>query len=169
LIELNMSCPNIAGKNTAGYEDYINYLEKIDTTQLKVGLKLPPFFERQQFDVMSDIINRHNLMFITCVNSLPNGLMIDSYTGRSPISREYGGIGGLYIKPFGMANVSQFSRRLPIDIIGCGGINSARDVNEYLLAGASAVQIGTYLVENGVGVFEILNRQLEFRGNLENI
>jgi dihydroorotate dehydrogenase (fumarate) len=58
--------------------------------------------------------------------------------------------------------VHQFYKRIgdKVDIIGCGGVSTAMDVFEHVLAGATAVQVGTLLMKKGPGVFHGLNRQL---------
>jgi dihydroorotate dehydrogenase (fumarate) len=74
----------------------------------------------------------------------------------------FGGLGGTLIKPVALANVrafwKQFKGRLPI--IGTGGVVSGTDIFEHLLCGATAVQIGTVLVEEGLGVFGRLQKEL---------
>jgi dihydroorotate dehydrogenase (fumarate) len=74
----------------------------------------------------------------------------------------FGGLGGALIKPVALANVRAFWKlfedRLPI--IGTGGVVTGTDVFEHLLCGASAVQVGTALVEEGLGVFDRLGKEL---------
>ena len=76
-----------------------------------------------------------------------------------------GGIGGKYIKPIGLSNVRNFylefqKENLKIDIIGCGGIETGTDVFEYILCGASAVQIGTQFYKEGTNCFSRLKKEL---------
>ena len=64
-----------------------------------------------------------------------------------------GGIAGASIKPFGLANVYALHRELPsLPIFGCGGVSTARDVEEYLSVGASMVQVGTALLHEDLSV-----------------
>ena len=74
----------------------------------------------------------------------------------------FGGIGGRIIKPVALANVRAFWKLLgdKIQIIGTGGVETGQDIFEHLLCGASAVQIGTILVDEQVQVFERLEREL---------
>lgn len=71
-------------------------------------------------------------------------------------------MGGTLIKPVALANVRAFWKLLDgaIPIIGTGGVTEGGDVFEHLLCGASAVQVGTVLVEESVSVFERLEREL---------
>ena len=74
----------------------------------------------------------------------------------------FGGLGGTMIKPVALANVRAFWKLFAgrIPIIGTGGIVSGTDVFEHILCGASAVQIGTALVDEGVSVFQRLEKEL---------
>ena len=71
-------------------------------------------------------------------------------------------MGGALIKPVALANVRAFWKLLEgrIPIIGTGGIVQGTDAYEHVLCGASAVQVGTMLVEEGLAVFERLEREL---------
>lgn len=161
LIEVNFSCPNIEGKAQVGYdfeqtEQALRALCKLGDKPL--GLKLPPYFDFCHFEIMADIIKQFPIKFITCINSVGNTLVIDAET-EAAVIKPKGGFGGLcgdYIKPIGLANVRAFRDLLPesIDVIGVGGIKNGTDVFEYLLVGASAVQIATCFEKEGADCFE---------------
>jgi dihydroorotate dehydrogenase (fumarate) len=73
----------------------------------------------------------------------------------------FGGIGGDYVLPTALANVNAFYRRCPDKrVIGCGGVKTGEHVFQHLLAGASLVQVGTALQEEGAGIFARLNTEL---------
>ena len=128
-----------------------------------MGLKLPPYFDPSHFDHVAKVINKYpdTIKFITCINSLGNGLVIDPETDHPVIYPKggLGGIGGDYCKPIALANVYQFYQRLDIPIIGCGGVKHGTDVYEHIMAGASLVQIGTQLVKEGPGCFKRIERE----------
>lgn len=166
-IELNLSCPNVPGKPQTGYdfERTREVLEKACTLcQHPMGVKLPPYFDLIHFQQMADILNAFPLQFVTCVNSIGNGLIIDVDKEEVVIKPKggFGGIGGDYIKPTALANVRQFSLLLRPDIavIGCGGVKTGSDVFEHLLCGATAVQVGTQYHREGVGCFARLEMEL---------
>ena len=166
-IELNLSCPNVIGKPQIGYDSEATYetlrsVFEINSTNLNIGLKLPPYFDMMQFNIMADIFKNFPISFLTCINSLGNGFVFDENYKPSILPKKgYGGIGGLVIKPFGLSNVRKFHEILSnVPIIGCGGITNGRDVYEYLLSGASLVQVGTQLVKEGPGVFKRLLSEL---------
>jgi len=74
----------------------------------------------------------------------------------------FGGIGGAYVKPTSLANVRKFRELLrpEIDIIGCGGVETGIDAFEFLLCGASAVQVGTQYAKEGPLCFGQLEEEL---------
>jgi len=166
LIEVNFSCPNIEGKPQIGYDSdqAERALEQICQLGTKpIGLKLPPYFDFSHFVTMADIIAKFPVKFITCINSVGNTLVIDPVTETAVIKPKggFGGLCGEYIKPIGLANVRAFSQLLPnIDVIGVGGINTGTDAFEYLLAGASAVQVATCFEKEGLGCFDRINQEL---------
>lgn len=188
-IELNLSCPNVPGKPQTGY-DFERTQEVLDRVcaivQQPLGIKLPPYFDLIHFQQMADIINQYPIQFVTCVNSIGNGLVIDVDLEQVVIKPKdgFGGIGGDYIKPTALANVRQFYLLLrdDISVIGCGGVKSGQDVFEHILCGATAVQVGTQLMREGMGCFERLEQELkaimtqkgyssieDFRGKLRSI
>ena len=167
-IELNLSCPNIIGKAQIGYDPYdtnelLRRVFEINSTNHRIGLKLPPYFDMEHFNTMADIFKDYPISFLTCINSLGNGFVFNEEFQPSIIPKGgYGGIGGSVIKPFGLSNVRKFHQLLPnMPIIGCGGITTGRDIKEYLLCGASLVQIGTQLVKEGPIVFSRLNKEFK--------
>jgi dihydroorotate dehydrogenase (fumarate) len=114
---------------------------------------------------MSDIFNEYPINYITCINSLGNGLVINPDNDQIAIRPKdgLGGIGGSVVKPFALANVYQFRKCLShdMDIVGCGGIDTGRDIYEHILVGATAVQIGSTFMKEGVKCFERLTNELK--------
>ena len=159
ITELNLSCPNVPGKPQIAYDfetterilgEAFGYFDK------PLGIKLPPYFDIVHFDQAAEVFNRHPLKFVNCVNSIGNGMYIEDESVVIRPKNGFGGIGGEYIKPTALANVHAFYQRLnpSIQIIGTGGIYTGRDAFEHILCGASMVQIGTALHQQGVEVFE---------------
>ena len=113
----------------------------------------------------ADIIKEYpRLDFLTCINGIGNGLVIDSEKEETVIvpNEGRGGLGGSVVKPTGLANVKTFKRLLgdKVDIIGCGGVSNGMDAFEYFLAGASAVAVGTQLLRESPLAFGRLNQEL---------
>jgi dihydroorotate dehydrogenase (fumarate) len=167
LIEVNLSCPNIPGKPQIGYdpeatERLLKRVRKVVTVPM--GVKLPPYFDPAHHEVMGNVIGRCNVDFLNLINSVGNGLVVDPEREAVVIKPKggFGGLGGTLIKPVALANVRAFYKifqgRIPI--IGTGGVVDGVDAFEHFLCGASAVQIGTVLVEEGLEVFGRLETEL---------
>ncbi len=167
LIEVNLSCPNIPGKPQIGYD-----LETSERVLIKVrrlitapmGVKLPPYFDPAHHEAMGKVLGRCGVDFLNVINSVGNGLVVDPERETVVIKPKggFGGLGGRLIKPVALANVRAFYKFFggKIPIIGTGGIVEGIDVFEHVLCGASAVQIGTVLVEEGLGLFDRLEAEL---------
>jgi dihydroorotate dehydrogenase (fumarate) len=167
LIELNLSCPNIVGKPQVGYDP--EAVKKTVTAVGKIcqkpwGVKLHPYFDFVHYEETADILNHSRISFVTCINSVGNGLVIDPFQEAVVIKPKngFGGIGGQFIKPIGLGNVRKFRELLKpaIQIIGVGGIISGLDVFEYILAGADAVQLGTIFQQEGAAAFKRIEQEL---------
>ena len=149
-VEVNMSCPNLGVtgiKGVVGYDTFNIQLACIAIDgfcerehRVRVGMKLPPYFDTITANKVGDIIGQSNRVeFITTCNSIPN-LIQDV---QQPLVM--GGSGSSINKAVGLSNVFQMRRILPsrIGIYGCGGIRNAMDVYEYISAGADYVQIAS--------------------------
>ncbi len=167
LMEVNLSCPNIPGKPQIGYDveasrTLLRQLKEVITVPM--GVKLPPYFDPVHQEATAGMLREVGVAFVSVINSVGNGLVVDPDRECTVIKPKggFGGLGGPMIKPVALANVRAFWKlfdgRMPI--IGTGGIVSGTDVFEHGLCGASAVQIGTALVDEGVAVFQRLEREL---------
>ncbi|WP_267626914.1 dihydroorotate oxidase [Enterococcus faecium] len=189
ITELNLSCPNVPGKPQLAYDfeaTYETLKEVFSIFSKPLGIKLPPYFDFAHFDQMADILNQFPLTYVNAINSVGNGLYIDTEQEAVVIKPKegFGGIGGEYIKPTALANVRAFYTRLKpeIQIIGTGGIRTGQDAFEHLLCGASMLQIGTELHKEGPEIFSRIIKELtqimsekgytsidEFKGKLRTI
>lgn len=167
LIEINLSCPNIPGKPQIGYdaEDSERLLRRVrKLITVPMGVKLPPYFDPAHHSIMADVIKRTGVDFLNLINSVGNGLVVEPECETVVIKPKggFGGLGGTMIKPVALANVRAFWRLLgdKYPIIGTGGVVDGIDAFEHFLCGASAVQIGTQLVEEGTSVFDRVEREL---------
>ncbi len=143
-IELNISCPNIKeggiqfGCSLNGTYDVVSAVRKV--TALPVIPKLTPnvtdvaSFARAAEDAGADAVSLVNTFL---------AMVIDVETRRPMISNIVGGLSGPAIRPIAVRMVYECRQAVKIPIIGMGGIASARDVIEFMIAGADAVQVGT--------------------------
>lgn len=167
-IELNLSCPNVPNKPQTGY-DFEQVRRVLDAVAefdaIPLGVKLPPYFDFVHFQNVADILNQYSLAFVTCINSIGNGLVIDAESESVVIKPKggFGGLGGDIVKPTALANVRMFRQLLKpeIQLVGCGGVRTGQDVFEHILCGADVVQVGTQLMQEGVGIFARLNAELQ--------
>ena len=167
VIEFNPGSPNTIGKPIMGYDfEYLDEsLQKLTRVCSKpIGVKLPPYFDFVHFEHAAAVLKKHRVAYISCINSIGNALVIDPEKEQVVIKPKggFGGLGGKYIKYTALANVRKFYELLgdSVKIVGCGGIYSGTDAFEYILAGASAVQLATVFVQEGPGCFAKVQRQL---------
>jgi len=168
MIEVNLSCPNIVGKRIIGYDlkgvDDLTKKLRLATDKV-LGFKLPPYLDEVMIEKMSKIILNNNIEFVTCINSIPNTLIIDPATDKPWIkpNKGKGGLGGRCIKPIALGNVASFCHYLKdkVSIIGVGGISTGKDAYDFLLYGADAVQVGTQFMEEGIGCFARIQKELD--------
>jgi dihydroorotate dehydrogenase (NAD+) catalytic subunit len=143
-IELNISCPNIKeggitfGCSLTGTFDVVSAVRKV--TRLPVIPKLTPnvtdvaSFARAAEDAGADAVSLVNTFL---------AMVIDVETRRPKLSNIVGGLSGPAIRPIAVRMVYECRQTVKIPILGMGGIADARDALEFMIAGASAVQVGT--------------------------
>jgi len=142
--ELNISCPNVErGGAEYGVDPEL-------TTEVVAAVRKAS--KRPLWIKLSPVIGRIGLMAKTCesegadavviANTYP-ALCIDAHTRKSRLGSTAGGLSGPAIKPITLRLVYEANRLIQIPIIGLGGIQSPADVAEYMVAGASAVEVGT--------------------------
>ena len=143
-IELNISCPNIKeggiqfGCSLTGTYDVVSGVRKV--TSLPLIPKLTPnvtdvaSFARASEEAGADAISLVNTFL---------AMAIDVETRKPKLSNVLGGLSGPAIRPIAVRMVYECRRAVKIPVIGMGGIASARDVLEFMIAGATAVQVGT--------------------------
>lgn len=160
MVELNASCPNVA--TVTNLDQLLDAIDQLHLRNVTIGLKLPLLFGDEQLNDVVKRIKAHSwIAFVTCGNTIPHGYV----PGVIKANGGYGGIGGAPCKPIALSNVRRLRVLLPsnVTIIGCGGVSSAIDVQDYLQAGASLVQIGTALREEGLDVFQRVGSPLRAR------
>jgi dihydroorotate dehydrogenase (NAD+) catalytic subunit len=143
-LELNISCPNIKeggitfGCDLRGTFGVVSAVKKV--THLPVIPKLTPnvtdvaSFARASEEAGADAVSLVNTFL---------AMAIDIETRRPHLSNIVGGLSGPAIRPIAVRMVYECRRAVKIPIVGMGGIASARDAIEFLIAGATAVQVGT--------------------------
>ena len=143
-IELNVSCPNVKqggmafGITCAGIQQVVTEVRKAYKKHLIVKLS-PNVGNIAEIAVAAESCGADSLSLI---NTLL-GMAVDAETRRPKLSTVTGGLSGACVKPVALRMVWQVYKAVKIPVIGLGGISSATDAVEFMLAGASAIQIGT--------------------------
>lgn len=144
-IELNISCPNVKeggmafGVTCAGASSVVRAVRAVYDKTLIV--KLSP--NVTDITEIARAVEAEGADSISMINTLL-GMAIDAEKRRPILSTITGGLSGPAVKPIALRMVWQTSQVVKVPIIGMGGIASATDAIEFLLAGASAVEVGTY-------------------------
>jgi len=153
-LELNVSCPHVEkagaeiGQNLQLVAEVVKKVKK--SVNIPVIVKLTPNVD-DICEVATSAVGA-GANAITAVNTV-RAMAIDVETMRPILANKIGGLSGAAIKPIALRCVFEIYRTVKIPIIGCGGITSWQDAVEFLLAGASAVQIGTAIALKDIEVF----------------
>jgi dihydroorotate dehydrogenase (NAD+) catalytic subunit len=157
--ELNLSCPHVA---KVGLEvgDDPELVKKIvgavkNSTRVpviaKVGLGTTHYLNTVNAAIDSGIDA------ITAINTV-RAMAIDVETQRPILSNKFGGLSGTPIKHIALRCVYEISSKYDIPVIGCGGISTWEDAVEFILAGSSAIQLGSAIGDNWIHVFNDINQ-----------
>ena len=162
-VELNLSCPNVKQVGMEVGQDPIlvhNIISAVkNVVKIPVFAKLSP--NVSDIKVLAQAAANAGVDGLVAINTI-KAMTLDLETGRPILANKMGGLSGPAIKPIALRCVYEVSQSINIPVIGCGGIASWEDAVEFLLAGASAVQIGTAIAYKGLGVFNEITSGLEW-------
>ncbi|MEU8633628.1 dihydroorotate dehydrogenase [Amycolatopsis sp. NPDC048633] len=156
-LEVNVSCPNLEhgglsiGADPAAVEDVVAGVAA--RTPLPLIVKLTPGVT--DIGEIARAAERAGATAVTVSNTFP-AMAVDVTTRRAVLGNGTGGLSGPAVKPLALRLVWQAAAAVDIPVIGCGGISSARDVVEFLIAGATAVQVGTATFTRPYAMAEIV-------------
>ena len=157
-LELNLSCPNVGGEPGMCAADAIS-VERV-THCVKQAVEIPVFVKLSPnvTDIAGIAVaaEKGGADAITAVNTI-KAMAIDVDFKRPILSNITGGLSGSAIKSVALRCVWEIAEVVKVPIIGCGGISGWRDAIEYMLAGASAVEIGTAMMNHGFEVYGDVN------------
>ena len=162
-VELNVSCPHVQFTGAEIGQNPKLLAEVVEKVKAAVGkpilVKLSP--NVANIAVTAKAAVEAGADALTAVNTL-KAMAIDSETMRPILSNLKGGLSGPAVKPVALRCVYDIREELPdVPIIGCGGITDWRDAVEFLLAGASAVQVGTAIALESTEVFQAITKGVE--------
>jgi len=159
-LELNVSCPHVKeagaeiGRNPGLVAEVVR--------EVKNGVEVPVFVKLTPN--VGDVVEVARAAVeagadgLTAINTV-RAMAVDVETMRPILANRVGGLSGSAIKPVAVRCVYEIYKELgDVPVVGCGGITSWRDAVEFMLAGASAVQVGTAVALKGLGVFRSISR-----------
>ncbi len=155
-IELNVSCPNVKagclafGTTPKGIEEITSNVKKYCKQPLIVKLT-PNVSDIRSIAMAAEAAGADSISLINTIL----GLAIDIHKKRPILANNFGGMSGPAVKPIALRMVYEAAHSVKIPVIGMGGISSSEDAIEFLLAGASAVMVGTANFVNPLSPIEI--------------
>jgi dihydroorotate dehydrogenase (NAD+) catalytic subunit len=157
IIELNVSCPNVHGGGMSfgtspdSVAEVVRAVKKVITKPLYV--KLTP--NVTDIVAIAKAAEEAGADGICLINTML-GMRIDTRTRRPIIANTMGGFSGAAVFPVAVRMVYQVAKACSIPVIGCGGVETASDVIEMMMAGASAVEVGAANLRNPYACKEII-------------
>ncbi|MDH4232364.1 MAG: dihydroorotate dehydrogenase, partial [Nitrospirota bacterium] len=162
-LEMNISCPNKqAGWSIFGTDPRVTN-EVVSAVRKKTGLPLIVKLSPNVTDIamMAKVAEDAGADAVSVINTI-TGMAIDIQTRRPKLANVRGGLSGPAIKPVAVRMVYEVKQAVKIPIIGLGGIMNADDAIEFIIAGATAVAVGTANFINPVATMEILDGMIEY-------
>lgn len=161
-VELNVSCPHVKetgseiGQNSRILSEVVREAKVMVNNPVIV--KLSP--NVTSIADLAEAAGKAGADALTAINTV-KAMVIDTETTMPILSNRVGGLSGPAVKPIAVRCVYEIFERVKIPIIGCGGMANWHDAVEFLLAGASAVQIGTAIAMKGPSVFRTVARGVD--------
>mgnify|MGYP005936696113 CR=1 FL=1 len=158
MLEINISCPNVKeggiafGQNAASVEEITKEVKKY--ARQPVIMKLSP--NVTDITEMAKAAEAGGADAVSLINTL-TGMKIDINRKTFAVANKTGGVSGPIVKPIAVRMVYQVAQAVNIPIIGMGGISCAEDAIEFLLAGASAVSVGTANFHDPAVTLKVIN------------
>ena len=162
-IEVNISCPNVKAGGLAFGVVPETAAEVVDAVRKKTSKPLIVKLSPNVTDItqIARAVEGAGADSLSLVNTI-TGMSIDIETRRSRLANITGGLSGPAIKPVALRMVWQVAQSVKIPVIGVGGIMSAQDALEFMIAGAAAVQVGTANFVNPNATIDIIEGIEEF-------
>ena len=154
-VELNLSCPHAKGVGAEIGQDPQKIGEVVK--EVKANVKVPVFAKLTSSVADITEIARAAASAgadaVTAINTV-RAMAIDVETAQPILSNKTGGLSGGAIKPIAVRCVYEIFEAVDVPVVGCGGVRTWRDAVEFMLAGASAVQIGSAIAYEDLAVFK---------------
>lgn len=163
-LELNLSCPNVEDEFKRPFalvpEKIIEIVSAVKAvSNIPVLAKLSP--NANDIAQMATHAEASGADGITMINTLGHGMVIDAIARKPVLRNNFGGISGPCIKPLALKLIRDVYQSVNIPILGTGGVSNGLDAVEMMMAGASAVAIGTAVYEQGLDIFKTIRSEIE--------
>ncbi len=160
-IEISVSNPMMESLEVVASNDDIIYDM---TKEVVLNVKIPVIVKLSQnttnITKVAKAAKKAGASAVSAINTIRGILGVDLETAQPSLST-YGGISGPYIRPMGLASVAAIAQSVDIPICGIGGVDSAKHALEYIMLGASAVQVATAVMTQGKGAVGRIIEELE--------
>jgi dihydroorotate dehydrogenase (NAD+) catalytic subunit len=164
VLELNISCPHAGGGygSSIGQDKCLskNVVSAVKSvSDIPVIVKLTPNVTDIK-EISNSVVNA-GADGIVAINTLGPGMVIDIESKKPVLANKFGGMSGKAIKPIAVKNVYDICSTVEVPVIGVGGITTGYDAIEFMMAGASGVQVGTGVYYRGYDIFQKINQEIE--------
>lgn len=149
--ELNLSCPHVdkMGMEIGDDPNLVREIVRSIKNQSQKPLIVKVGLGKSDILQVAKIAEGAGADGITAINTL-RAMKIDTVNKCPVLENKIGGLSGAALRPIGVRCVYELRKILKIPIIGCGGILTVSDMLEYIMAGASAVQVGSFIAHKGI-------------------
>ncbi len=156
-VELNISCPNVSAEFGRPFASDAADAARVTTavkeaTSIPVIVKLSPSVT--DIAAIAKTVEQAGADAIAAINTLGPGMIIDVYSGQPILANRVGGVSGPAIRPIAVRCVYDIYEAVEVPIIGIGGVSEGRDALEMVMAGGTAVGVGSAVYYRGLGVFQ---------------
>ncbi|MDZ7832407.1 MAG: dihydroorotate dehydrogenase [Desulfobacterales bacterium] len=156
-LEINISCPNVKAGGVSFGVDPAAAAEVVSAVREKTDRPMIVKLSPNVTDIVciAEAVAAAGADALSLINTL-TGMVIDIHKRRPKLGNITGGLSGPAIKPVALRMVWQAAQAVNVPVIGIGGINTAEDALEFIIAGASAVQVGTANFTNPAVTMEVI-------------
>lgn len=164
ILELNLSCPNVEDEFKRPFALMPEKITEIVTavkavSNIPVLAKLSP--NANDISAIAKLTEDAGADGLTMINTLGHGMVIDAVARRPVLRNNFGGISGPCIKPLAIKLIHDAYKVVDIPILGTGGVSTGLDAIEMMMAGASAIGVGSAVYDHGLDVFKSIREEME--------
>ena len=164
ILELNLSCPNVEDEFKRPFALMPDKITEIVSavkavSNMPVLAKLSP--NANDISAIAKLTEDAGADGLTMINTLGHGMVVDAIAKRPVLRNNFGGISGPCIKPLAIKLIHDAYKVVDIPILGMGGVSTGLDAIEMMMAGASAIGVGSAVYDQGLDVFKIIREEMD--------